>query len=70
MTIPIHLRPRIRGDVLCALAVLHYDFASLALDEGIREAVAVLVANGVETFESCEGGPGHAFPEPTIRFEG
>jgi len=40
------------------------------LDEGIREIVIRLVANGVETFESCEGGPGHAFPEPTVRFEG
>src|SRR6266540_3788315 len=25
---------------------------------------------GIETFESCEGGPGHAYPEPTIRFQG
>src|SRR5664279_1723174 len=24
-------------------------------------------ALGVETIESCEGGPGHAFPEPTVR---
>lgn len=46
------------------------DFASSDLDVGIRDAVAILVANGVETFESCEGGPGHSFPEPTIRFEG
>ena len=40
------------------------------LDEGIREVVMRLVAGGVETFESCEGGPGHAFPEPTVRFHG
>jgi len=40
------------------------------LDEGIREVVMRLVAGGVETFESCEGGPGHAFPEPTVRFDG
>lgn len=46
------------------------DLSGLDLDAGIRHAVEVLVANGVETFESCEGGPGHAFPEPTIRFEG
>jgi hypothetical protein len=26
------------------------------LDEGIREILIMLVANGVETFESCEGG--------------
>lgn len=40
------------------------------LDAGIRDIVLTLVAAGVETFESCQGGPGHAFPEPTVRFEG
>src|SRR5690349_7013113 len=40
------------------------------LDEGIRDIVMVLVANGVETFESCEGGRGHSYPCPTVRFEG
>ena len=40
------------------------------LDPGIVSAVAVLVAGGVETFESCQGGLDHAFPEPTIRFHG
>ena len=30
----------------------------------------VLWENGVETFESCEGGNGHPFPEPTVRFHG
>ena len=40
------------------------------LDDGIREIVLILVSNGVETFESCEGGKGHSFPEPTVRFEG
>ena len=40
------------------------------LDDGIRDIVVTLVANGVETFESCEGGRGHSFPEPTVRFEG
>ncbi len=40
------------------------------LDEGIRGIVHILVSNGVETFESCQGGPGHSFPEPTVRFEG
>lgn len=29
-----------------------------------------LRAEGIETFESCEGGEGHAYPEPTIRFHG
>ncbi len=40
------------------------------LDAGIAEAVTVLRAAGVETFESCEGGLGHAYPEPTVRFFG
>jgi hypothetical protein len=40
------------------------------LDEGIRSYVQVLSSAGIETFESCEGGSGHAFPEPTVRFHG
>ena len=28
------------------------------LDRGIAAAVSALVAAGIETFESCEGGPG------------
>ena len=40
------------------------------LDEGIRDIVCKLISQGVETFESCEGGEGHTFPEPTVRFEG
>jgi len=42
----------------------------LPLDPGVRRIVETLLECGVETFESCEGGPGHAFPEPTVRFEG
>ena len=37
-----------------------------ALDDGIREAVLLLRKAGYKTFTSCEGGRGHAFPEPTI----
>jgi hypothetical protein len=40
------------------------------LDAGILPIVQILTENGVETFESCEGGNGHAFPEPTVRFHG
>lgn len=40
------------------------------LDPGIRRAVEVLNASGVETFESCDGSPGHAYFEPTVRFYG
>ena len=39
-------------------------------DPGIREAVQILRAAGVETFESCQGGEGHAFHAPTVRFHG
>lgn len=42
----------------------------MPLDPGIRDAVTILRRGGVETFESCEGGEGHAFPVPTIRFYG
>jgi hypothetical protein len=40
------------------------------LDAGIAAYVDVLDAAGVETFESCEGGEGHAVPEPMVRFHG
>ena len=43
---------------------------SSPLDPEIAAAVEVLRAKGVETFESCQGGPGHAYPEPTVRFHG
>lgn len=42
----------------------------LPIDPGIRRAVLVLRQAGIETFESCQGGEGHAFPEPTIKFSG
>lgn len=40
------------------------------LDAGIARAVAILQEAGVATYESCQGGEGHAFPEPTVRFGG
>jgi hypothetical protein len=40
------------------------------LDPKIRNAVDALRSSGIETFESCEGGDGHAYPEPTVRFHG
>jgi hypothetical protein len=40
------------------------------LDQGIAHYVHVLVEHGIETYESCEGGEGHAFPVPTVRFYG
>ncbi len=40
------------------------------LDPGILRTVEVLREAGVETFVLCEGGSGHAYPEPTVRFHG
>jgi hypothetical protein len=42
----------------------------VGLDPGIAPYVEALREAGIETFESCEGGPGHSYPEPTIRFHG
>lgn len=36
------------------------------LDKGIRFAVRVLHAKGFETCQSCQGGKGHCYREPTI----
>lgn len=40
------------------------------LDPKIEKHVRLLRSAGIETFESCEGGNGHAYPEPTVRFHG
>jgi hypothetical protein len=40
------------------------------LDEGICNQVLLLIENGIETVESCQGGEGHAYAEPTVRFAG
>jgi hypothetical protein len=40
------------------------------LDAGIAAFVEALDAAGIETYESCEGGDGHAYPMPTVRFHG
>jgi len=42
----------------------------MPLDPGIERAVHCLREQGIETYESCEGGAGHVFPEPTVRFSG
>lgn len=42
----------------------------LELDPGIRRYVLILLRGGVETYESCQGGDGHAFFEPSVRFSG
>lgn len=43
---------------------------SSPLDLGIAREVALLIARGVETFEACQGGNGHAYDRPTVRFHG
>ncbi len=40
------------------------------LDPGIASAVIILRQANIETYESCEGGDGHAYPYPAIRFHG
>jgi hypothetical protein len=40
------------------------------LDPGIALYVQFLNDAGIETFESCQGGEGHCYPEPTVRFHG
>jgi hypothetical protein len=40
------------------------------LDPGIAPWVEILRAHRVETFESCQGGDGHSFHVPTVRFHG
>jgi hypothetical protein len=40
------------------------------LDPGIAPYVDVLDAAGIESFESCEGGEGHSYAEPAVRFYG
>ena len=43
---------------------------NMEMDAGIRRYVLILRQGGIETFESCQGGPDHAFPDPTIKFHG
>lgn len=52
---PVDLRDRIRLD---------------ELDPGIQHEVEVLAQHGVETYESCQGGEGHSYAEPTVAFHG
>ena len=40
------------------------------LDDGIRKYVEILSSAGIETYESCQAGTGHAYSEPAVRFHG
>jgi len=42
----------------------------MPLDPGNAPYVTALQAAGIETFESCEAGEGHSYPEPVVRFFG
>ena len=42
----------------------------LSLDIGIKNTVELLRKFNIETVQSCEGGKGHSYPEPTIEFCG
>ncbi|HUJ07633.1 MAG TPA: hypothetical protein VLX31_16110 [Streptosporangiaceae bacterium] len=44
--------------------------ASGCMDIGIVRAVRILMDADIATYESCQGGEGHAYREPTIRFKG
>lgn len=37
-----------------------------SLDPGIRFAVRVLHAHGIDTGQSCQAGPGHCYDHPTV----
>jgi hypothetical protein len=43
---------------------------ALPLDRWITYAVKVLRDAGIETYESCQGGPGHSSPCAMVRFHG
>lgn len=60
----------IEHDVMEAAPPLRDDDLDLPLDPWIADAVRLLRAGGIETFESCDGGAGHAYLEPTVRFHG
>ena len=56
---------RERASGVCGRGLPH-----LPVDAGIVRAVRILRSAGIPTYESCEGGEGHAFAEPTIKFGG
>ncbi len=49
---------------------LAFPVNSTELDAGIVKIVRILRHEGVQTYESCEGGEGHAYALPTVCFTG
>lgn len=47
-----------------------FDSIDSGIDPGILPAVEILNTHGFKTFESCQGGKGHCYAEPTVRFFG
>ena len=43
---------------------------SYPIDLGIVRAVKILRDADIHTIESCEGGEGHSYPQPTVKFSG
>ena len=41
-----------------------------ALDPGIDLIVRILQRAGIETVQSCAGGDGHSYAEPSVEFDG
>lgn len=48
------------------ITTLWLDSEYQGLDKGIRFAVRVLHAAGIETCQSCQGGEGHAYDRPSV----
>lgn len=55
-----------------AVARVHLEMGDLRdqIDRGVLHYVIILRAGDVETYESCQGGAGHSYREPTVRFHG
>jgi hypothetical protein len=56
--------------ILKLCSVLERSISNRRLMKVSARSLSRSLSNGVEAFESCEGGHGHSFPEPTVRFEG
>ena len=53
-----------------ALTAVERNKFLLGCDPGIRLYVGILLDNGLETIQSCEGGDGHAYELPTVEVTG
>lgn len=73
---PIRLRKLSDGKAISYMAFSHYapcepkEEFEPPLDEDIKVYVETLRAGGIETYESCQGGEGHSYLRPAVRFHG